>query len=136
MKKRSKQYEFARGKCANKFMRMMKLTCLLMFVFALHLSAASVAPVSYTHLLPDENKALVIRVDLKPVMIIDLQEILRKEPLEILRRCVELGHAIGNQHWPAIVKGDKVYAVSYTHLDVYKRQDTVFMMQYIDTNIV
>lgn len=43
MKKRSKQYEFARGKCANKFMRMMKLTCLLMFVFALHLSAASVA---------------------------------------------------------------------------------------------
>lgn len=59
--------------------------------------------------MPEENKALVIRVDLKPVMIIDLQEILRKEPLEILRRCVELGHAIGNQHWPAIVKGDKVY---------------------------
>lgn len=59
--------------------------------------------------IPAENKALVIRVDLKPVMIIDLQEIVKLEPLEILRRCVELGHAIGNQHWPAIVKGDKVY---------------------------
>ena len=43
MKKRSKWYEFAREKCANKFMRIMKLTCLLMLVFALHLSAESVA---------------------------------------------------------------------------------------------
>ncbi|WP_274608946.1 hypothetical protein [Lamprobacter modestohalophilus] len=22
-----------------------------------------------------------------------------------LRTCVELGHALGNQHWPALVKG-------------------------------
>jgi len=58
---------------------------------------------------PERKKAVIIRVDLKPVMIIGLREILKKEPLEILRRCVELGHAIGNQHWPAIVKGDKVY---------------------------
>ena len=43
MKKRSKWYEFARGKCANKIMRIMKLTSLLMLVFALHLSAGSVA---------------------------------------------------------------------------------------------
>lgn len=43
MKKRSKWYELAREKCANKFMRIMKLTCLLMLVFALHLSAESVA---------------------------------------------------------------------------------------------
>ena len=28
---------------------------------------------------------------------------------EMIRCCVELGHAIGNQHWPAIVKGTKVY---------------------------
>lgn len=43
MKKRSKWYEFARGKCANKFMKIMRLTCLLMFIFVLHLSAESVA---------------------------------------------------------------------------------------------
>lgn len=59
--------------------------------------------------LPEEKRALVIRVDLKPVMVIDLRKVVKKEPLEILRRCVELGHAIGNQHWPAIVKEDKVY---------------------------
>ena len=27
----------------------------------------------------------------------------------IARTCVELGHAIGNQHWPAVVKGTQVY---------------------------
>ena len=26
-----------------------------------------------------------------------------------MRTCVELGHALGNQHWPALVKGAKVY---------------------------
>ena len=26
-----------------------------------------------------------------------------------MRTCVELGHALGNQHWPALVKGDRVY---------------------------
>lgn len=55
------------------------------------------------------NKALVIRIELKPVMVIDLQMIAGKSPEEVLRRGVELGHAIGNQHWPAIVKGTKVF---------------------------
>src|SRR5262249_53058219 len=26
-----------------------------------------------------------------------------------MRTCVELGHAMGNQHWPALVKGNVVY---------------------------
>ena len=26
-----------------------------------------------------------------------------------MRTCVELGHALGNQHWPALIKGDHVY---------------------------
>ena len=26
-----------------------------------------------------------------------------------MRTCVELGHAMGNQHWPALVKGNLVY---------------------------
>ena len=26
-----------------------------------------------------------------------------------MRTCVELGHAMGNQHWPALVKGSLVY---------------------------
>ena len=31
-------------------------------------------------------------------------------PREVsMARCVELGHALGNQHWPAVVKGTRVY---------------------------
>jgi urease accessory protein len=26
-----------------------------------------------------------------------------------MARCVQLGHALGNQHWPAVVKGTRVY---------------------------
>lgn len=55
------------------------------------------------------NRALVIRVELKPVLVIDLKKIAGKEPEDIIRRCVEIGHAIGNQHWPAIVKGTTLY---------------------------
>ncbi|MCM1440655.1 MAG: hypothetical protein NC131_15870 [Roseburia sp.] len=55
------------------------------------------------------NTAVVIRIDLKPVLVVDLQKIASLAPDEIIRRSVELGHAVGNQHWPAIVKGTKVY---------------------------
>ena len=30
-------------------------------------------------------------------------------PRSRMRTCVELGHALGNQHWPALVKGNRVY---------------------------
>lgn len=43
MKKKSRWYTFARGKCANKIMKIMKLTWLLMFVFTLHLAAETSA---------------------------------------------------------------------------------------------
>lgn len=61
MKKRSKWYEFAREKCANKFMRIMKLTCLLMLVFALHLSAESVAQKIVSAKFSDETLKEVFR---------------------------------------------------------------------------
>ena len=43
------------------------------------------------------------------MLVIDLSGIKDKDPLDIMRISVELGHAIGNQHWPAVVKGSKVY---------------------------
>jgi urease accessory protein len=53
--------------------------------------------------------AIVARVDLKDVLVIDLNALL-DGPREVsLARCVELGHALGNQHWAAVVKGTKVY---------------------------
>ncbi len=58
---------------------------------------------------PTENKAAILEIDLSPVMVVDLSELCNKKPEEIIRIAVELGHAIGNQHWPAVVKGTKVY---------------------------
>jgi urease accessory protein len=53
--------------------------------------------------------ALVVRVDLGEVMVIDLSSLV-DEPVEtLLSRCLEVGHAIGNQHWPAVVKASHVY---------------------------
>ena len=58
---------------------------------------------------PDEKRAVVLRLALSPVLVIDLAGLEGKQPEEIIRISVELGHAIGNQHWPAVVKGTKVY---------------------------
>ena len=55
------------------------------------------------------TSAIVARIELGEVMVVDL-DALRAEPAEaLIRSAVELGHAIGNQHWPAVVKGTKLY---------------------------
>lgn len=58
---------------------------------------------------PESGKAAVLRIELSPVLVIDLEGIARRSPEDMIRISVELGHAIGNQHWPAVVKGTKVY---------------------------
>lgn len=58
---------------------------------------------------PATNKAVVLRIELSPVLVIDMSGLSEKIPETIIRISVELGHAIGNQHWPAVVKGTKVY---------------------------
>lgn len=58
---------------------------------------------------PEENKAVVLRIELSPVLVIDMSALAEKAPETIIHIAVELGHAIGNQHWPAVVKGTKVY---------------------------
>lgn len=55
------------------------------------------------------NKLVVIRIELSPVLVIDLGGLVEKSRDTIVHICVELGHAIGNQHWPAVVKGTKVF---------------------------
>lgn len=55
------------------------------------------------------GKAGVLRLDLSPVLVMDLSALEGMGAEEIIRRSLELGHAIGNQHWPAVVKGAKIY---------------------------
>lgn len=58
---------------------------------------------------PATNTAIIASINLNPVLVIDLGAIEKEDKLTIIQTCIELGHAIGNQHWPAIIKGTKVY---------------------------
>jgi urease accessory protein len=58
---------------------------------------------------PESNKVIVLRLDLNPVMVINLKQLDSANHETIMRLCIELGHALGNQHWPALVKGNKVF---------------------------
>lgn len=58
---------------------------------------------------PENKTAVVLRLKLSPVLVINMAGLEGKDPETIIRTSVELGHAIGNQHWPAVVKGTKVY---------------------------
>lgn len=53
--------------------------------------------------------AVVARVDLQSVLVVHLDALLQQAPEILARTCFELGHALGNQHWPAVVKGAAVY---------------------------
>ena len=55
------------------------------------------------------NTAIVARIDLSEVLVIDLSALSGAPPESALARCLELGHALGNQHWPAVVRGQRVY---------------------------
>jgi urease accessory protein len=55
------------------------------------------------------RRAVVARISLRDVMIIHLEDLPAATPEIAMRTCVELGHALGNQHWPALVKGNRVY---------------------------
>lgn len=58
---------------------------------------------------PEAGRIVVVRLELNPVLVVDLAGIADKDHDTIIRIALELGHAIGNQHWPAVVKGTKVY---------------------------
>jgi len=53
--------------------------------------------------------AIAARIDVRDVMIVHLDELARGSSETAMRTCIELGHAMGNQHWPALVKDNAVY---------------------------
>jgi urease accessory protein len=55
------------------------------------------------------RRAVVARISLNDVMLVDVGLVMDASPELAVQTCIELGHAIGNQHWPAIVKGASVY---------------------------
>ena len=55
------------------------------------------------------NVIVVARVPLKEVLVIEMEGLEALAPADILRISFELGHGLGNQHWPAVIKGTTVY---------------------------
>ena len=55
------------------------------------------------------REAIVARIQLQDVMVIRLDGLLSKSQDVLAHICLELGHALGNQHWPAVVKETTVY---------------------------
>lgn len=58
---------------------------------------------------PQERRAVVVQLSLGEVMVCDLMRLIDATSSEAIHRAVELGHALGNQHWPAVVKSLRVY---------------------------
>lgn len=56
-----------------------------------------------------DRRAVIARINLKEVMIIDLDDVIEAQPDIVVRTMFELGHALGNQHWPAVINGARVY---------------------------
>lgn len=57
----------------------------------------------------DGRTAVVARISLREVMVIHLDQLSGQDPVVAMRACIELGHALGNQHWPALVKDTRVF---------------------------
>lgn len=55
------------------------------------------------------GRAVVAKITLRDVMVVSLDDVATGSPDLMLRTCVELGHALGNQHWPALVKDNRVF---------------------------
>ncbi len=57
----------------------------------------------------DARRAVVAAITLRDVMVIHLDALKFEAPDVALRTVLELGHALGNQHWPALVKDTRVF---------------------------
>src|SRR5206468_11212919 len=57
----------------------------------------------------ETRTAVVARIRLRDVMVVHIDAPADGATELLLRTCVELGHALGNQHWPALVKGTRVF---------------------------
>lgn len=53
--------------------------------------------------------AVIVQITLRDVMVIDLQSLKGDTPEQQILVSFELGHALGNQHWKAVIKDNKVY---------------------------
>lgn len=58
---------------------------------------------------PATGRIVVAQIAMKEVMVIEMQDLDGLSAAEILQISFDLGHGLGNQHWPAIIKDTTIY---------------------------
>lgn len=58
---------------------------------------------------PERRRIVAVRISLNDVLVADLSPLAGAGAERIIRTALELGHAVGNQHWAAVVKGMQVF---------------------------
>jgi len=66
----------------------------------------------------ETRRAVICRIRLCPVMAVEMTGLAALPAEEALASAVRLGHALGNQHWPAVVRGSTVFVPVSTGKDV------------------
>jgi urease accessory protein len=56
-----------------------------------------------------EQRVIATRLRLGEVLVVQLDDLLGQSESLVVQTCIELGHALGNEHWPAVVKANRVY---------------------------
>lgn len=56
-----------------------------------------------------QGSAAIVRLRLSDVLVVDLSSLNKISSPEAISTAIELGHAIGNQHWPAVVSEQRLY---------------------------
>jgi len=57
----------------------------------------------------EQARVVVVKIQLRDVMVIDLQSLLAHEQHKLMQISFELGHALGNQHWKAIFRETRIF---------------------------
>lgn len=55
------------------------------------------------------RSAVVVQMNLRDVMVIHLESLLATDMATVLKTAFELGHALGNQHWKSVIKGNRIF---------------------------
>ena len=55
------------------------------------------------------HSAAVVKIKLGEVLVLNIAPLALRPTEEALATAIEIGHALGNQHWPAVVRGAQVF---------------------------
>lgn len=56
----------------------------------------------------DHAHASIVRLTLGDVMVVELSSLMQRPPSEAIPLAIEIGHALGNQHWAVLIRDESL----------------------------